>query len=90
MVSKEARRFSREGFSGEVRLSWGDEGNRKFTMASGHDISLTGMSVKADREIPLRTRVKIECLRFSRPRYATVRNSAPKGSQYLLGFEFQD
>lgn len=89
-VRKNSRKVERGDYAEEVRLSWEENGTRRFAKGTGNDLSATGMSVQVASSIPLRTQVRIESPGFRLARYAMVRYSAAKGARFLLGLEFRD
>jgi len=83
------RRDARMTYNGKISLTWSDAAGH----ALGRDgqclnISATGLKVKLDFEIPLRTVVTVKAKALELHGSASVRSCVRIGIKYTIGLEF--
>ncbi|HEY3740293.1 MAG TPA: PilZ domain-containing protein [Bryobacteraceae bacterium] len=83
------RRDNRLNFPGKVSLTWSDEASHPFAR-NGEclDISPSGLKVKLDSNIPIRTVVTVKAKELELHGSASVRSCVRTGSKYTIGLEF--
>jgi PilZ domain len=83
------RRDARLTFTGKINLTWADESGNPFA-CNGEciDVSATGLKIKLDFQIPLRTVVTVRARELSLHGSASVRSCVRGGTKYTLGLEF--
>jgi hypothetical protein len=87
--SVELRRTGRMNFPDRVFLGWdGEDGEPRFTIARGVNISPTGISVRVNHSIPVRSYVSLRSESLNLSGNASVRYCIRRDGWYRLGLEF--
>jgi hypothetical protein len=83
------RRDARVTYDGKINLTWADEGGNPYAR-NGEcvDVSATGLKIKVDSQIPLRTVVTVRARELALHGSASVRSCVRGGSKYTIGLEF--
>jgi len=85
----ELRKDNRLGRGGKVNLTWADEHGHPYA-SNGEcvDISIKGIKVMVDSEIPTRTVVTLKSPQLVLHGSASVRSCTRIGARYVMGLEF--
>jgi len=89
MYMGDLRRDSRLTYNGKISLTWSNSaGDPLGRNGLCLDISATGLKVKLDSEIPVRTVVTVRAKELELHGSASVRSCVRTGVKYIIGLEF--
>ena len=83
------RKHNRLPFSGKISLTWADTNGNPFGRNGDClDVSSTGLKIKLDSQIAVRTVVTVKAKELALHGSASVRSCTRLGSRFVLGLEF--
>ena len=89
MTTKNMRRNERMPAQERVALAWDESGGQhKFVLASCLNISETGMSIRVESPLPVRTYVSLRSEKLKIAGNAAVKYCIRRNTWYQIGLEF--